>query len=91
MAVALVAAAAVVALSAAALYAANAPELLSSLIQPVSLLLLPGFAVAMAVSGNHDFSPQVAVLAAFGFYWVAIFVWMWVRTRGARLAGRSAR
>ena len=59
-----------------ALYVTSAPAWVSLLVEPFSLLLLPGLMVALVTSGSHDFAPEavIAVSAAFyvGFIYVAL-------------------
>jgi hypothetical protein len=54
--------------AAAALYVTSAPEWLSLLIEPFSLLLMPGLVIALATSGSHDFGPDVVISVSAAFY-----------------------
>ncbi len=53
---ALLLAAAIVALASAALYVTSAPPVVSLLVEPISLLLLPGLLVALVAAEPHDFT-----------------------------------
>ena len=80
---ALLLAAVIVALSAAAMYAAPAPTAVSILVEPLSLLLLPGLLVALVAAGPHDFTAQAVLASAFLIYAVAFFLLLHFRA-GAR-------
>ncbi len=80
--------------AAAALYVTSAPAWVSLLIEPFSLLLMPGLVIALATSGSHDFAPDVviAVSAAFyvGFVYAAL-LWRAARKRPAQPRGSGSR
>ncbi len=59
---ALLLAAAIVALASSAMYVTTAPPLVSLLVEPFSLLLLPGLVVAMIAAGPHDFTAHSVLL-----------------------------
>ncbi len=60
---------------------ATAPRLLSEIVEPLSLLLLPGLFFAIASAGTHDFLPEVVVKAAAVFWFLAAFLFFTWRTR----------
>jgi len=77
-----------------ALYVTSAPAWVSLLVEPFSLLLLPGLMVALVTSGSHDFAPEavIAVSAAFyvGFIYVALLLRA-ARRRSAQLRAGGSR
>ena len=79
----------------AALYVTSAPEWLSLLLEPFSLLLLPGLVVAFATSGSHDFPPNLVIAVSAAVYLVLIYaVLLWralARRSGEQLRAGSSR
>lgn len=64
---------------------ATAPEWISLTLEPLSLLLLPGFAVALMTAGLHDLDPSIIVQASIIFYLIFFYVWLtWQSRRKAR-------
>ena len=63
------------------MFVTSAPKALSLLIEPFSLLLMPGLLVAVLLGGAHDFSPLSVVCVAAVFYFGFFF---WVLTRWAK-------
>lgn len=61
------------ALAYAGLFVTTAPAIVSLLIQPFSLLLMPGFIAASLAAGRHDFSPQMIILTSVPFYFVFFY------------------
>ena len=61
-------------ISSAAIYVTTAPRLVSLLVEPFSLLLMPGLVVAVLIAGAHDFTPAGVVAIASVFY-VGLFYW----------------
>ncbi len=59
---ALLLAAAIVALASAGLYVTSAPAVVSLLVEPLSLLLLPGLVAALVAAGPHDFTARAVVI-----------------------------
>jgi hypothetical protein len=71
----------------AALYVTSAPAWLSLLIEPFSLVLLPGLVFALATSGSHDFAPEAVIAISAVFYvglLYAVLLWRASRRRGAQ-------
>jgi hypothetical protein len=66
-------AAAIVALASSALYVTSAPPAISLLVEPLSLLLMPGLAVALAAAGPHDFSAWTVVVWSMLIYTILAF------------------
>lgn len=69
------------------LFVTAAPEAVSLAVEPFSLLLMPGLLVALAIAGQHDFSPAVVLLASAGFYlifFVGALSWRMRRLRAHR-------
>ena len=77
--------------SVGALYLTSTPRFVALALEPISLFLLPGLVVAMAVAGPHDLEAST-VLEASAVFYVAVF-WLWFRWRGraARQAGSRSR
>ncbi len=63
-----------VAVATAGMFVTSAPELVSLLLEPFSLLLMPGLVVAVMLAGPHDFSPGSVVFVAAIFY-CGFFYW----------------
>ena len=61
-----------------AMFVTTAPRLVSLLVEPFSLLLMPGLIVAIALAGAHDFTPGSVVFIAAVFYF-AFFYWALTR------------
>ena len=70
------------------LYVTAEPKWISLLLEPLSLLLFPGVAIAMATAGRDDFSPDAVVEASAVFYLVCVYVWLLWRSRRTRPAGQ---
>jgi hypothetical protein len=85
---ALVCAAGLTAAATASLYLTAAPKWISLLLEPLSLLLLPGLVLAMVAAGKQDFSPEVVVEAAAVFYLLCVYGWLLWRARSRRTAVR---
>jgi len=64
-----------------AMSVAAAPKWVSYLVEPFSLLLMPGLMAAVVLGGPYALTPRMIALVAFGFYFVLIFL---VLTRWAR-------
>jgi len=77
-------AAALVAVSSAAIYVTSAPRLISLLVEPFSLLLFPGLFIAMAAAAPRDFTSQSVVLWSMLIYTPLFFL-------ALRALGRSQR
>jgi len=67
-------AALLVSVATVAMYVTSAPKIVSLLVEPFSLLLMPGLVVAVTLSGPHDFSPGSVVFIAAIFYF-GFFYW----------------
>ncbi len=64
---------------------ATAPEWISIILEPLSLLLMPGFAVALVATGIHDLDPSTIVQVSIVFYLIFFYVWLsWRARRKAR-------
>ena len=67
-----------------AMYVTTAPKLISLVVEPLSLLLMPGLVGAIVVAGAHDFTPgSVLFLSAifyFAFFYGAL-TWLSKPTR----------
>jgi hypothetical protein len=68
-----------------ALFVTTAPRMVSVLIEPISVLLMPGLLISLAASGAHDFSINVVVASASVLYF-AFFYWALNRIARARLS-----
>ena len=82
-----------VAVAAEGLFVTSAPRLVSLLVEPFSLLLMPGLVVAVVLAGPHDFSPLSVVCIAAVFYF-GFFFWAltrWARSTRIRAAGSRPR
>jgi hypothetical protein len=74
-----------------AMYVTTAPKWVSLAIEPVSLFLLPGLVVSLAIAGPHDFSPLWVAAASDTFYF-ALFYWLFSRwDRRASAFGHGSR
>ena len=62
--------AAVIGIASFGLLFATAPEWASLIFEPLSLLLMPGLGIAMALSGPHDLEPSVVVTASIVVYFL---------------------
>ena len=58
------------AVACAAFYAVAAPKLISLLIEPISLLLLPASVFMMSIEHGHDVVGDQILWASLAFYWV---------------------
>ncbi len=75
-------AAVLIGLAVAGIFFTTAPELLSLLAEPFSLLLMPGLLVSLAVAGPHDYSPNIVLLVSLACYIVFFyFVLSWIARR----------
>ena len=77
------------ALSYAGLSVTTAPKILSLIVEPFSLLLMPGLLIALAVAGQHDFSSTVVLTASACFYFMFFFVAITRCTRAQHTSGSS--
>lgn len=59
----------------------TAPEWISLTLEPLSLLLLPGFTVALITAGLHDLDTSIIVQVSIGFYLIFFYVWLTWRSR----------
>ena len=57
-----------------AMFVSTAPKLVSLVVEPFSLLLMPGLVVAIVLAGPHDFTPGSVLFIAAMFYF-AFFYW----------------
>ena len=81
----LLAAAALVSLATVAIFATAQSALVSLLIEPFSLLLLPGLLISLAAAGPHDFDSRLVVLASFVWYFLLFnLLFYWIARRRAR-------
>lgn len=64
----------VVAVATEAMFVTTAPKLVSLLVEPFSLLLMPGLVAAILIAGPHDFSPGSVVFISAVFYF-GFFYW----------------
>jgi hypothetical protein len=69
-----------------AMYFTTAPKLISLLVEPFSLLLMPGLVVAIAFAGAHDFTPISVVCIAAAFYFGFFYCALWRVARAAQPA-----
>ena len=70
-----------VSVATAAMYVTSAPSFISLLVEPFSLLLMPGLVVAVILAGAHDFTPGSVLFIASAFY--LVFFW-WALPRIAK-------
>ena len=73
---------AAVGLATMGLFFSTAPQWVSLALEPLSLLLMPGFVVGLVLAGPHDLDPAVIMQATIIFYMVLFFVllsWRWKR------------
>ena len=78
------------ALASAALDLTTAPALVSLLVEPFSLLLMPGMLISIAIAGRHDeVSARAVLIASACFYFVAFSLLLAHRSRTARAHSRS--
>jgi vacuolar-type H+-ATPase subunit I/STV1 len=63
----------------ASMFLTTEPRLLNLLVEPFSLLLMPGLLGTLAVAGAHDYSPRMVVYLSTGFYFVSIYLAVWWR------------
>jgi hypothetical protein len=70
------------------MFVTSAPRLVSLLVEPFSLLLMPGLVVAVILAGPHDFSPisvvWIAAVFYLGFFFWALTYWHKTRHRTSR-------
>jgi hypothetical protein len=75
-----------VGLAVATVFLTTEPPLLSYLLEPVSLLLLPGLMVSLMAAGAHDFNASTVLYASFVWYIVFFYLLLtWRYRRKARL------
>jgi hypothetical protein len=73
----------VVWVAAAAMLFTTAPAYVSLIVEPLSLLLLPGLAVGVYVTGPHELDPKMVVEGSVIFYFVCFLVGLeWRAFRG---------
>jgi hypothetical protein len=82
-----VAAAVVVGLASVGMLFSTAPEWLSLIFEPLSLLFLPGLLVDMVQVGPHDLAPAVVVQASVAIYFVLFLGALEWRARRQRRRG----
>lgn len=76
---------ALVSLSLAGLFVTSAPEFISLLVEPFSLLLLPGVLLSIIPTGDHrDYPPDAAAYASLLFYFIVFYTALWLRERYKR-------
>lgn len=81
---------AVVGLAVAGIFVTTQTETVSLLLEPFSLLLMPGLLVSLVLANVHDFPPLVVILASFFFYFAFFYTaFWWLAERRARLAARA--
>jgi len=73
-----------------AMFVTTAPQIVCVLIEPLSLLLMPGLLAALLSSGPTDLSPVSVVMVATGFYFAFFCLALWWLDR-ARRARRTSR
>jgi len=70
----------------AAVYATTMPASISLVVEPLSLLLLPGLVFSILAAGAHDFAPETVIYASFVWYLVFFYlIFTWRYRRRARL------
>jgi hypothetical protein len=82
-----VATAVVVRLASVGMLVSTAPEWLSLILEPLSLLFLPGLLVGIVQSGPHDLAPAVVVQASVVIYFVLFLIGLEYRARRQRRRG----
>jgi hypothetical protein len=70
----------VVMIGATAMLFNTAPEWLSLIVEPLSLILLPGLCVGLAGTGPHDLEPHLVVDASVLFYFLLFLFLFQLRT-----------
>ncbi len=80
--------AAVIGIASFGLLFATAPAWASLIFEPLSLLLIPGLGIAMALSGPHDLEPSVVVTASIVVYFLLFFALL--EARAWRRRNRAA-
>jgi hypothetical protein len=79
-------AAILIGLGSGAVFLTTESRVLSYLLEPLSLLLLPGLLIALGAAGAHDFSPNSVIYAAFAWYIVFFYlIFTWRYRHQARL------
>jgi hypothetical protein len=58
----------VVGAAVAAGFLTTAPKIISLMLEPISLLLMPGLVVSILTSGPHDYSPHIVTVVSLIFY-----------------------
>ena len=56
-----------------AMYVTTAPKLVSLIVEPFSLLLMPGLVVAILLAGAHDFTPGSVLFLSAIFYFAFFY------------------
>ena len=80
--------AATMAVAYAALFVTTTPALVSLVVEPFSLLLLPGLLVSFAIGSHHDPSAGAVLLGAASFYLLLFYAVLARRERHANRASR---
>jgi hypothetical protein len=82
----------VVFVASAAMLFVTAPEWLSLIFEPLSLLMAPGLIAGLFASGPHDLNPVLVVKGSIVFYFLSFFClleWRAWRKRRARRRSRG--
>ena len=84
--IAATAAALVVGMASAGLLFSTAPERISLILEPMSLMLMPGLLFGIYEAGPHDLNPKVILWASGVFYFLFFLVVLewWARHRQRR-------
>ncbi len=77
-------------LAVAGIFFTTAPEFVSLVAEPFSLLLMPGLIASLIAAGPHDYSPNIVILVSLGCYVVLIFLALTSLARRRRLARSRA-
>jgi hypothetical protein len=86
MLIAAAAAALVIGMASAGLLFSTAPERISLIFEPMSLMLMPGLLFGIYEAGPHDLNPKVILWASGVFYFLFFLVVLewWARSRQRR-------
>ncbi len=77
-------------LSVAGIFFTAAPEFVSLLAEPFSLLLMPGLLVSLVVAGPHDYSPIIVLFVSLACYTVFFFFGLsWLARRRGLVRSRA--
>ena len=79
--------AAILAVSCAALFVTHTPRIVSLLLEPFSLLLVPGLLIAFLAAGTSDFSPILVLRVSSVFYFL-LFLLLALRRRRVHTPSR---